>query len=193
MTTETKELLNFDEMFLGTGEDAGCLHLESTSDIELARREESGLLLSAEAEKFVKLICLHGMLPSEAYEQAFAKIDDFGNIIKPSAPAYQARLLLRLPEIKDAIEIQRAEIRSWTKTEAAEIELTYRSIMMSPESKDSDRVAAGKALSALRGFDAQPDVLASGATITIALPWTPNNLSLQPGRVIEHSTEDVNT
>jgi len=165
----------FDQVFLGFSDAPGGGHLESVADIKAARRD-ADLLLSPEALTFVKLIVLHGLLPSEAYTQAFARKDEYDNIIKPEAPAYQARLLLKLEEVRDAIEEYRSEIREWTKTEACEIEMSYRSIMLDPNAKHSDRVAAGKALATLRGFDAVQPGLLAGATISINMGWEPKNL-----------------
>lgn len=187
--SDTKELIpDFDAVYLGHTDEIGGGHLEDAGDVAKARREEDGLLLSPEAERFVTLITLHGKLPSEAYTQAFSREDEYGNLIKPDTPAYQARILLRLPEIKEAIETQRAEIRSWTKTDVSEIEMTHRRIMMDPDAKHSDRIAAGKALSALRGFDVQPELL-QGASITISLPFAPKALGHQP-TLIEHQPLD---
>jgi len=42
-----------------------------------------------------------------------------------------------------------------------------------------DMIAATKALCALRGFDAQPEMM-TGAVIHISLPFTPNQLGRQP-------------
>lgn len=186
---EKEVILPFDQVYLGHSDEIGGGHLEDARDVTVARENENGLLLSAEAEKFVTLITLHGKLPSEAYTQAFSHEDEYGNLIKPDMPAYQARILLRLPEIKEAIEQQRAEIRSWTKTDVSEIEMTHRRIMMDPEAKHSDRIAAGKALSALRGFDAQPELL-QGATIVVQMPFVPKPLGHQPV-TIDH--QDINT
>lgn len=187
--SDIKELIpDFDAVFLGHSDEIGGGHLEDATDVTLARENENGLLLSPEAEKFVTLITLHGLLPSEAYTQAFAQEDEYGKLIVPDMPAYQARVLLRLPEIKEAIEQQRAEIRSWTKTSVEEVEMTHRRIMMDPNAKHSDRIAAGKALSALRGFDAQPDML-QGATIIMQMPFTPKALGHQ-AVTIEHQPLD---
>ena len=49
--------------------------------------------------------------------------------------------------------------------------------------KHSDRINATKALCALRGFDAQPEMMV-GATINISLPFTPQPLGHH--RIIEH-------
>ena len=179
----------FDQIFLGFSDAPGGGHLESVADIKAARRD-ADLLLSPEALTFVKLIVLHGLLPSEAYTQAFARKDEYDNIIKPDSPAYQARLLLKLEEVRDAIEEYRAEIREWTKTEACEIEMSYRSIMLDPNAKHSDRVAAGKALATLRGFDAVQPGLLAGATISISMPFTPNNLGHRPV-TIDSTAEEV--
>ena len=186
----TEIIPDFDAVFLGHSDEIGGGHLEDAGDVALAREREDGLLLSREAEKFVTLITLHGMLPSEAYTQAFAHEDEFGNLIAPDMPAYQARVLLRLPEIKEAIEQQRAEIRSWTKTDVSEIEMTHRRIMMDPNAKHSDRIAAGKALSALRGFDAQPELL-QGATIVVQMPFTPKPLGHQPVTIEQSPLDKV--
>lgn len=174
----------FDQVFLGFSDAPGGGHLESVADIKAARRD-ADLLLSPEALTFVKLIVLHGLLPSEAYTQAFARKDEYDNIIKPEAPAYQARLLLKLEEVRDAIEEYRSEIREWTKTEACEIEMSYRSIMLDPNAKHSDRVAAGKALATLRGFDAVQPGLLAGATISINMGWTPKNLNARPDLITD--------
>lgn len=186
---DTKERVpDFDAVFLGHSDEIGGGHLEDSRDVSVARQNENGLLLSAEAEKFVTLITLHGLLPSEAYTQAFAHQDEFGNVVVPDMPAYQARILLRLPEVKEAIEVQRAEIRSWTKTSVEEVEMTHRRIMMDPGAKHSDRIAAGKALSALRGFDAQPEMM-QGATIVVQMPFTPKPLG-HHAVTIEHQPID---
>jgi hypothetical protein len=188
------ELLNFDALYLATEPDQpGGRHLATEADVARARDEEEdhALLISEEAEKFCKLIVLFGKLPSEAYALAFAKeVTDTETgeitIIRPDLSAYQSRVLLRQPEIKSCMNELRKEIREWTKTEVEEVELSYRSIMLNPNAKDADRIAAGKALAALRGFDAQPELL-PGAQITIQLPWTPQPL----GRIIEGELADA--
>lgn len=190
---DTKELLNFDAMYLGFEADKpGGKHLTSEADVRKAREEEDDrcLLLSDEAEKFCKLIVVFGRLPSDAYELAFSReiteYDDNNQprliIEKPDMPAYQSRVMLKQIEIKERIEQLRKEVREWTKTEVAEVEMAYRSIMLSATAKDTDRIAAGKALSALRGFDAQPELM-QGAQILIQLPFTPNHLTSH--RIIE--------
>ena len=187
--SDTKELIpDFDAVFLGHTSEIGGGHLETSRDVAKARDEEDGLLLSPAAEKFVKLIVLHGMLPSQAYTQAFATEDEFGNLTVPDMPAYQARVLLKLPEVKQAIEAFKAEVREWCKTEVEEVEMSYRQIMLSPNAKDSDRIAAGKALAALKGYEAVPEML-QGASITIALPFAPQQLGHRPA-VIEHEPLD---
>ena len=187
--TDTQELIpDFDAAFLGHTTEIGGGHLETQRDVAKARDEEDGLLLSPAAEKFVKLIVLHGMLPSQAYTQAFAREDEFGNLIVPDMPAYQARILLKLPEVKLAIEMFKAEVREWCKTEVEEVEMAYRQIMLSPNAKDSDRIAAGKALAALKGYEAVPEML-QGASITIALPFAPQQLGRRPV-TIEHEPLD---
>ena len=190
MQTENEtEVLNFDQMFLGFEEDApGGAHLATVKDIALARKEEedSALLLSNEAELFCKLIVMHGMLPSEAYLQAFSKRGDDNELIRPDLPAYHSRVLLRQIEVKARIEEIRNEILLWGKTSLEEVENNYRRIALNIEAKDSDRINATKALCALRGFDAQPEMM-SGATITINLPFTPQQLGQH--RVIEHESE----
>ena len=192
----TEPLLNFDDMYLGFSTEPGGTHLTSESDIVKARAEEDdhALLLSEQAEKFCRLIVVFGKLPSDAYELAFSEVvtdyDDNNQprelVIKPDLPAYQSRVLLKQPETKERIEELRREVREWTKTDIAEVEMTYRSVMLSPNSKDTDRIAAGKALSALRGFDAQPDLM-QGATISITLPFTPNVLTSH--RIIEGESD----
>ena len=169
----------FDTFFLGHSTEFGGGHLESVADINEARDEED-LMLSQEAEKFCTLIVLHGFLPSDAYLQAFAREDEFGVLIKPDSPAYQARLLLRLPEVKQRIEEIRDEVIKWGKTSFEECEMNLRRIALDPANKESDRIAATKALSAMRGFDAVPQGLLAGATIQISMPFTPNNLGHRP-------------
>lgn len=188
------ELLNFDEMYLGFSNEPGGKHITSEAELARAREEEEdrALLLSEQAEKFCKLIVLFGKLPSEAYELAFStEVTDLDTgeikVIKPDLPAYQSRILLKQPETKERIEELRKEVREWTKTEVAEVEMSYRSIMMSPTAKDSDRIAAGKALAALRGFDAQPENM-PGAQITIQLPFVPQQLTSH--RIIEGEVAD---
>lgn len=170
--------LNFDSMFLGFSEDVGGGHLETAADVSAARAEEedAALLLSNEAELFCTLIVMHGKMPSEAYLQAFTFNDTDGTLIKPEMPAYQSRLLLKQPEVKARIEEIRNEVVQWGKSTVEEVEANYRRIALDPTVKDSDRIAATKALCALRGFDAQPESM-PGAVIQISLPWTPNNLS----------------
>lgn len=192
-----EELLNFDEMYLGLSAEPGGLHVTTEQQLEATRREEEdhALLLSEQAEKFCRLIVLHGKLPSEAYELAFSReVTEYNDanqpvltVIKPDLPAFQSRVLLRQPETKERIEELRREIRDWTKTEVAEVEMSYRSIMLDPQCKDSDRIAAGKALSALRGFDVQPDLM-PGAQITIQLPFMPEKLTSH--RIIEGEVAD---
>lgn len=192
----TEPLLNFDDMYLGFSTEPGGTHLTSESDIVKARAEEDdhALLLSEQAEKFCRLIVIFGKLPSEAYELAFSEeVTDYDDnnqprqmIIKPDLPAYQSRILLKQPETKGRIEELRKEVREWTKSDVAEVEMTYRSVMLSPNSKDTDRIAAGKALSALRGFDAQPDLM-QGSVIQIALPFVPNVLTSH--RIVEGESD----
>lgn len=188
--SDTKELIpDFDAVFLGHTTEIGGGHLETSRDVAKARDEEDGLMLSPAAEKFVKLIVLHGMLPSQAYTQAFAREDEFGTLIVPDMPAYQARILLKLPEVKQAIEAFRAEVREWCKTEVEEVEMAYRQIMLSPAAKDSDRIAAGKALAALKGYEAAPEML-QGAQLVIQLPWTPQDLSHKAPVIIDQPVLD---
>lgn len=178
----TEVIPDFDVLFLGRSDTPGGGHLESVADINRARREEEDneLLLSQEAEKFCTLIVLNGFLPSDAYLQAFTREDEFGVLIKPDSPAYQARLLLRLPEVKQRIEEIRDEVIKWGKTSFEECEMNLRRIALDPANKESDRIAATKALSAMRGFDAVPQGLLAGATIQISMPFTPNNLGHRP-------------
>jgi hypothetical protein len=190
------ELLNFDAMYLGFEADKpGGAHLATEADVAKARNEQEdhALLLTDETEKFCKLIVLFGKLPSEAYNLAFSKeVTDIETgeitVISPDLPAYQSRILLRQIEVKERIEELRKEIREWTRTEVAEVEMSYRSIMLDPGAKDADRIAAGKALAALRGFDAQPELM-PGATIQISLPFVPQQLTSH--RVIEGEATDV--
>ena len=192
------ELLNFDAMYLGFEADKpGGQHIATEADLRKEREEQEdrALLLSESAEKFCKLIVLFGRLPSDAYEIAFSKEatdTDTGEIvvIKPDLPAYQSRVLLRQSEITTRIEQIRTEIRGWTKTEVAEVEMSYRSIMLSPVAKDADRIAAGKALSALRGFDVQPELM-PGSTIQITMPFIPQQLTSH--RIIEGEAADVSS
>ena len=192
------ELLNFDALYLGFEPDKpGGSHIKSESDLARIREEEEdhALLISEEAEKFCRLIVLFGRLPSDAYALAFAKeVTDTETgeitIIRPDLSAYQSRVLLRQPEIKACIDELRKEIRTWTKTEVEEVELSYRSIMLNPDAKDSDRIAAGKALAALRGFDAQPELM-PGAQITIQLPFVPQQLTSH--RIIEGEVADASS
>ena len=186
---EKEVILPFDQVYLGHTSEIGGGHLETSRDVAKARDEEDGLLLSPAAEKFVKLIVLHGMLPSQAYTQAFATEDEFGNLTVPDMPAYQARVLLKLPEVKQAIEAFRAEVREWCKTEVEEVEMSLRRIMLAPDAKHSDKIAAAKSLSALKGFDAQPEFM-QGATVQIVLPFSPQPLGHRPV-TIEH--DDINT
>lgn len=178
--------LNFDAMFLGPTDEIGGGHLTSQADVNAARREEEdeALLLSNEAELFCKLIVMHGQMPSDAYIHAFSYDDGEGQIIKPEMPAYQSRVLLRQPEVKARIEEIRNEVVTWGKTTVEEVEANYRRIALDVTVKHSDRIAATKALCALRGFDAQPEN-AGGAVINITLPFMPQKL----GRVIEHDVE----
>ena len=105
-------------------------------------------------------------------------------MIKPDMPAYQSRVLLRQPEVKARIEEIRNEILQWGKSTIEEVEANYRRIALDPTVKHADRIAATKALCALRGFDAQPENL-PGMTINISLPFTPQPLG-QQHRIIEH-------
>ncbi len=192
----TEALLNFDEMYLGFSTEPGGTHLTSESDIVKARAEEDdhALLLSEQAEKFCRLIVIFGKLPSEAYELAFSEVvtdyDDNNQprelVIKPDLPAYQSRVLLKQIETKERIEELRREIREWGKTSFEEVENNLRNIALNPSGKDTDRISATKALSALRGFDAQPDLM-QGATIQISLPFVPNVLTSH--RVIEGESD----
>jgi hypothetical protein len=192
------ELLNFDAMYLGFENDKpGGAHIKSESDLAKLRDEEEdhALLLSEQAEKFCRLIVLFGKLPSEAYELAFStEVTEYDEnnqprltVIKPDLPAFQSRVLLKQPETKERIDELRKEVREWTKTEVAEVEMSYRSIMLNPAAKDADRIAAGKALAALRGFDAQPELM-PGAQITIQLPFVPQQLTSH--RIIEGEATD---
>lgn len=181
------EVLNFDQMFLGFEDDApGGAHLETSKDVALARKEEEdeALLLSNEAEMFCKLVVMHGFMPSDAYTQAFSVRDENNELIKPNLPAFQSRALLRQPEVKARIEEIRNEVLQWGKTSLEEVEANYRRIALDPLAKHADRINATKALCALRGFDAQPEMM-SGATITINLPFTPQPLG-QQHHIIEH-------
>lgn len=182
--------LNFDAMFLGPSTEIGGGHLATGSDVAAARREEEdqALLLSNEAELFCKLVVMHGQMPSEAYIHAFS-VEDFdnpGQMIKPDMPAYQSRVLLRQPEVKARIEEIRNEILQWGKSTIEEVEANYRRIALDPTVKHADRIAATKALCALRGFDAQPEN-APGAVINITLPFQPQQLG--KGITIEHQPE----
>jgi len=173
--TKTKEELNFDEMYLGYGDNEGG-HITSIKS-ERAGEEDGELLLSPEAIRFCKLVVIYGMLPSEAYSQAFAVADEFGVLTVPELPSYQSRQLLKLAEVKSEIKTLRTEIREWSKTEVEEVELNLRRIAFSESEKTSDRLTATKALSNLRGFDAQPDMSGAGANISFILPFQPKNLS----------------
>jgi hypothetical protein len=176
--------LNFDQIFLGHSDEVGGGHLATRADVEEAREDE-GLLLSNEADLFCRLITMHGQMPSEAYTHAFMVTDEDGIITKPDMPAYQARVLLRQPEVKARIEEIRAEVVKWGKTSVEEVEANYRRIALDPTVKHSDRIAATKALCALRGFDAQPENQ-QGAVINIVMPWVPNQLGR--GVTIDHET-----
>ena len=178
--------LNFDKIFLGHSDEVGGGHLATKADVEEAREEDEGLLLSNEADLFCRLITMHGQMPSEAYVHAFMITDEDGIITKPDMPAYQARLLLRQPEVKARIEEIRAEVVKWGKTSVEEVEANYRRIALDPTVKHSDRIAATKALCALRGFDAQPENQ-PGAVINIVMPWVPNQLGR--GVTIDHEPD----
>lgn len=182
--------LNFDAMFLGHSDDIGGGHLATPADVAAARREEEdqALLLSNEAELFCKLIVMHGQMPSDAYIHAFSYDDGEGQIIKPEMPAYQSRVLLRQPEVKARLQELRDEVVQWGKTTVEEVEANYRRIALDPTVKHSDRIAATKALCALRGFDAQPEQ-GQGAVINISLPFVPQQLGR--GVTIDMSQDDV--
>lgn len=175
--------LNFDQIFLGHTAEVGGGHLATKADVDEAREEDEGLILSNEADLFCRLITMHGQMPSEAYVHAFMITDEDGVITKPDMPAYQARLLLRQPEVKARIEEIRAEVVKWGKTSVEEVEANYRRIALDPTVKHSDRIAATKALCALRGFDAQPEG-GVGAQIVIQLPFQPQQLGR--GATIDH-------
>lgn len=180
----------FDDWILGCSTEFGGGHLETAKDLEAARKNEGELLLSECSEKFCVLIVMHGMLPSEAYTQAFIREDEYGVLVKPDSPAYQAKLLLRLPEIKQRIEEIRDEVVKWGKTSFEECEMNLRRIALNPNNKDSDRIAATKALSSMRGFDAVPEGLLAGATIQISMPWKVQDLS-NSGRLAQQNVIDV--
>jgi hypothetical protein len=173
-------LENFDALFLGYTGEEGTGHLPDEKAVAAARRDED-LLLSNEAEMFCSLIIFHGKMPSEAYLRAFSTDDEFGNVTKPDSPAFRSRQLLKVHEIKVRIKEMRDEIAEWGKTSFEEVEANLRSIALSPTAKESDRIAATKALSNLRGFDAQPEGGAlAGATIVMQMPFIPNNLAHRP-------------
>lgn len=178
---QSLENFNFDEVFLGFEDKPGGMHLAMQGDVKLARLEEvdEALLLTNQAELFCTLIVMHGLMPSDAYNQAFSENDEDGTLLKPTLPAYQSRMLLRQPEIKARIEEIRNEVIKWGKTTVEEVEANYRRMALDPAAKHSDRIAATKALCALRGFDAQPENL-PGMVINIQLPFTPNQLGRQP-------------
>ena len=181
MQADAAELFNFDAIFLGCEDAPGGLHLATPADVRVARAEEvdEALILTNQAEMFCSLVVIHGFMPSEAYSQAFAERDDNNELIKPTLPAYQSRMLLRQPEVKSRIEEIRNEVIQWGKTTVEEVEANYRRMALDPLAKHSDRIAATKALCALRGFDAQPENL-PGMTINIQLPFVPNNLGHRP-------------
>jgi len=176
--------LNFDDIYLGHGTELGATHLETQKDVQLARIEEdSPLLLSNEAELFCTLIVLHGQLPSEAYMQAFTKQVD-GQVIKPDMPAYLSKKLLATLEVKSRIAELRDEIVEWGKTTFEELESNLRRIALSPDVKDSDRIAASKTLAGMKGFGNVDGN--QGGTLIINLPFTPNNLTpVQKGVTID--------
>lgn len=169
--------LFLNDFFLGFEDAPGGAHLETQKDVDLARvmEEDGSLVISNEAELFCALIVHHGYLPSAAYVQAFTKANEEGVLVKPDLPAYSSRLLLKQPEIKARIDEIRAEIREWGKTTVEEVEMNYRKIALDPHAKHSDRIAATKALCALRGFDEQPEG-GQGAVINITLPFQPQQL-----------------
>jgi len=183
--------LNFDQIYLTHADGLGEMQLITRNDIEKERDKEQDkhLLLTNEAERFCVLVVHHGLLPSEAYTHAFCYENAEGDLIKPDAPAYQSRLLLREPEIKDRIEEIRREIREWGKTTVEEVEMNYRRIALDQEARHADRISATKALCELRGFNEAPVGAGGGGAshITINLPFTPNHLGVvQPGITIEH-------
>ena len=183
-------LESFDAIFLGYTGEVGTGHLADDKAVAEARRNED-LLLSNEAELFCTLIIFHGKMPSEAYLRAFSTVDEFGVVTKPDSPAFRSRQLLKLPEIKARISEMRDEIAQWGKTSFEEVEMNLRNIALNPEAKESDRIAATKALSNLRGFDAQPEGGAlNGAIIQMIMPFTPNNLAHRPA-VIEQQKQDA--
>jgi len=179
MMIEQDEALSFDAIFLGHCEDFGGGHLEDAKAVSVARKEDD-LILSQQAEKFCSLVVLNGYLPSEAYTQAFIREDENGVLVRPDNPASQARQLLRMPEVRERIEQIRDEVVQWGRTSFEECEMNLRRIALNEEVKDSDRIAATKALSAMRGFDAQPEGLLAGAVIQISMPWKVNDLSHRP-------------
>ena len=180
--------LTFDDIYLGHDTEAGGQHLATAHDVALARTaEDSPLLISNEAELFCNLIVMHGMLPSAAYIQAFTKEVD-GQVIKPDLPSHSARRLLGTLEVKQRIQELRDEVVEWGKTSFEELEMNLRSIALNPMTKDSDRIAASKSLAALRNFGAQEGGMVGG-TITINLPFAPQNLS--PIKTIEQSPLDI--
>lgn len=167
MQTLTDEAdVQFDDLHPFLGYEDALPETKLPSDAEL--------LISNQAEKFVRLIVLNGKLPSDAYMQAFATEDEYGNLIKPDVPSYKAKQLLKLPEVQSRIKEMRDEVVEWGKTSFEEVEMNLRSIALDAHAKHSDRINATKALSTLRGFDQQPDIGAlAGAVINIALPWVP--------------------
>lgn len=180
--------MNFDDIYLAHDTAVGGDHLATAQDVQMARiEEESPLLLSNESELFCVLIVMHGMLPSAAYTQAFTKEVD-GDVIKPDLPSHYARRLCGTLEVKQRIQELRDEVVEWGKTSFEEIEMNLRSIALNPGVKDSDRIAASKSLAALRNFGAQEGGMVGG-TITINLPFAPQNLS--PIKTIEQSTLDI--
>lgn len=185
----TTEKLDFDLIYLGHSSEPGGGHLATFNDVAIARAEdEEPLMLSNEAELFCTLIVLHGMLPSNAYLQAFTKEVD-GDVIRPDLPSYSARRLLGTIEVKERIKELRAEVVEWGKTSFEELEMNLRSIALSPDAKHSDRIAASKTLAALRSFGVQEGGI--GGTIVLQLPFSPQNLTPIEGRVIKELDTDV--
>ena len=175
MQTETKTdtELSFDEMFKDV-----LMNAPETEREARIMRADNELLLSPEVEQFCQEVVLHGRLPLKAYIVAFSTYDEIElRWIKPDHPGFEASRLLRLPEVIGRIkELRDMVVIHGGMIEREEIIANLKSIAFDPDAKHSDRLAASKQIAQMEAMERAPDVQAGGASLTLVLPFVPQQL-----------------
>lgn len=178
----TKKSESFDELYLNAPKETKELN---------KLRKEGRLLVSNQVEEFCRHVIQFGRLPVVAYEMAFSVIDaDTGEIIKPDHATYYAGQMMKRKDVLDYMKELRKQIVQSGNIDREQIIQTLRGLLLDPDVKASDRIAAAAQLNRMENFNKEADAL-PGATLVINLPFTPQPLvSAPPMRIIDGEVVD---